>query len=265
MTTTSTDSTPQWAFGCPTCKAIWLQFSDPESASEINLGSSEEALSTTCPNHKVLLERFNDYGVSQGPHDESFNDISIAGFQKPRKGSSIAGSQLLNKVDNHWSFLLAKKDDVPRHPGNRRILDTDWTDVETSNKWKHRCITSYGTNCENPLKSTGDYFTCLQRVINAFRFATPEFSDFASPIIRHAMYLTTAIDERYLWADALCATQYDLKAASEQSKSMGAVYANVIVTIIATDGDSGSGISDLKGISDPRGLIQNVILSGTRN
>ncbi|KAL5614030.1 hypothetical protein FOVSG1_003093 [Fusarium oxysporum f. sp. vasinfectum] len=76
------------------------------------------------------------------------------------------------------------------------------------------------------------------------------------------MYLTSAIDERYLWADALCVTHHDPSAASEQLRSMGAIYANAVVTIIATDGDSGSGISGLKGMSNPRGLSQNVIRFG---
>ncbi|KAF4503256.1 heterokaryon incompatibility [Fusarium agapanthi] len=76
------------------------------------------------------------------------------------------------------------------------------------------------------------------------------------------MYLTSAIDERYLRADALCVTHHNPKTASEQLRLMGAIYANAVVTIIATDGDAGSGISGLKGISDPRGLSQNVISFG---
>nr|RBQ92307.1 hypothetical protein FVER53263_21009 [Fusarium verticillioides] len=286
MATTPTDSTPQWASGCPTCKAIWLQFSDLEHASDITLGSSEEALSTTCPNHKVLLEKFNDCVVSQGPHNEKFNNNSIVKFQKPRVGY-------------HWSLLLAKKDDVPGHPGNGRILDADWVDIEMIKKWKHRCISSHGATCENPLKVwptrpawlidvqqqcivpghvpvdyvaisytygsrsppvlTSAAFKELQK---PFALASSEFSDFVSPIIRHAMYLNSAIDERYLWADALCVTHHDPMAASKQLRSMGAIYSNAVVTIIATDGDSGSGISGLKGISNPRGLDQTVIPLG---
>ncbi|SCO88780.1 uncharacterized protein FRV6_12907 [Fusarium oxysporum] len=76
------------------------------------------------------------------------------------------------------------------------------------------------------------------------------------------MYLTSAIDERYLWADALCVTHHDPKAASEQLRSMGAIYVNTVATIIATDGDSRSGVPVLKGIPNPRGLSQNVIPFG---
>lgn len=45
----------------------------------------------------------------------------------------------------------------------------------------------------------------------------------------------------YLWADALCVTHHDPKAASEQLRSMGAIYVNAVATIVATDGDLGLG------------------------
>ncbi|KAG4273222.1 hypothetical protein FPRO04_09828 [Fusarium proliferatum] len=295
MTTTPADNSPPWTSSCPTCKAIWLQFADPESAPEINLGTYKEALSTTCQNHKELLQRFIDYILSKGG---TFDD-RVMGFRKPRRGNSISLSQSLNGTGHLWDLLLVKKDDVPDHPGNGRVLDTDWADVETIKKWKHKCVSSHGAKCGNPLKVwptrpawlldvqkqcivpglepvdyvaisytygrhtppkiTSNAFKQLQK---PFALITPEFSDFISPIIRHAMYLTSAIDERYLWADALCVTHHDPKAASEQLRSMGAIYANAIVTIVATDGDSASGILGLKGISNPRGLSQNVIPFG---
>ncbi|UZP36594.1 hypothetical protein NXS19_004410 [Fusarium pseudograminearum] len=76
------------------------------------------------------------------------------------------------------------------------------------------------------------------------------------------MYLTSTIDERYLWADALCVTHHDPEAASEQLATMGTIYANAVVTIIAVDGDSQSGILGLKGISNPRGIQQETIPFG---
>lgn len=66
----------------------------------------------------------------------------------------------------------------------------------------------------------------------------------------------------YLWAEALCVTHHDPKAASEQLRSMGAIYVNAVATIVATDGDSRSGVPGLKGISNRRGLSQNVIPFG---
>lgn len=118
---------------------------------------------------------------------------------------------------------------------------------------------SYTYGNRTPPVITSTAFKGLQK---PFAMATPEFSDFVSPIIRHAMYLTSAIDERCLWADALCVTHHDPKAASEQLRSMGAIYVNAVATIIATDGDSRSGVPGLKGISNPRGLSQSVIPFG---
>lgn len=295
MATTPADNSPSWASTCPTCKAIWLQFADPESAPEINLGTYKEALLTTCQHHKDLLQRFIDYVLSKG----GTFDHRVMGFRKPHKGNSASLNQSLNGTGYLWNLLLVKKDDVPGHPGNGRVLDTDWADVETIRRWKHKCVASHGARCGNPLKvwptrpawlvdvqkqcivpglEPVDYVaisytygshTPPKITSNTFRdlqkpsaLATPEFSDFVSPIIRHAIFLASAIDERYLWADALCVTHHDPKAASEQLRSMGAIYANAVVTIIATDGDSGSGISGLKGISSPRGLNQRVIPFG---
>ena len=65
---------------------------------------------------------------------------------------------------------------------------------------------------------------------------SPEISVHLVPVLRHAMYLTSAIGERYLWADALCIAQGD--NITEQYNHMGAIYASAIVAIIAVDGDS---------------------------
>ncbi|KAH7180178.1 hypothetical protein DER46DRAFT_631152 [Fusarium sp. MPI-SDFR-AT-0072] len=262
---TLVDNSPQWASGCPTFMAIWLQFSGPESTPDINLGSYEEALSTACPRHKELIQEFVHYIRSEEPNNQSF-DSSDLGFRKPRQGFSISISQSVSGSGHLWNLLLVKKDDVPEHPGTGRVLDTDWVDIGFIKKWKNRCISSHGVKCQNPLKKQCvvlghepvDYVaisytygshtppvitsTAFKGLQKPFALATPEFSDFVSPIIRHAMYLTSAIDERYLWADALCVTHHDPKAASEQLRSMGAIYVNTVATIIATDGDSRSGV-----------------------
>jgi hypothetical protein len=116
---------------------------------------------------------------------------------------------------------------------------------------------TYG-NYTQPNISAED-FTRLQ---TPFALDSLEFSRYVSPIIRHAIHLTSSIDERYLWADALCVTHHDPEAASEQLAAMGTIYASAIVTIIATDGDSMSGITGLKGTSDSRGISQDVIPFG---
>ncbi|CZR41678.1 uncharacterized protein FPRO_11268 [Fusarium proliferatum ET1] len=177
---------------------------------------------------------------------------------------------------------------MPGHPGNGRVLDTDWADAETITRWKHKCVSSHGARCENPIKVwptrpawlvdaqkhcmvpgfepvdcatiSYTYGSHTQPIITSnalkepqepFALATPEFSDLVSPIIRRAMYLIPAIDERYLWADALCVTHHDPGVASHHLRSLGTIYTNTVVTIIATDGDSGFWIPGVKGIFGP--------------
>ncbi|KAK8091416.1 uncharacterized protein PG998_015231 [Apiospora kogelbergensis] len=77
-----------------------------------------------------------------------------------------------------------------------------------------------------------------------------------SPTIRHAMGLTRAMDERYLWADALCIVQDDVQETRHQLLLMGKLYASATFTIVCTDGDGSEGIPGIQGISHPRNLYQ---------
>ncbi|KAF5672042.1 hypothetical protein FHETE_3914 [Fusarium heterosporum] len=106
------------------------------------------------------------------------------------------------------------------------------------------------------------FSTDFARLQQPAALASKEFSNCVSPLIRQAMYLTSVIDERYLWADSLCITHHDREAALEQLQSMGAIYANAVVTIVAADGDSESGLPGIKGLSCPREMRQNVIPFG---
>jgi hypothetical protein len=82
------------------------------------------------------------------------------------------------------------------------------------------------------------------------------------PTIKHAMSLTSAIGERYLWVDTLCIIHGGHFSTAEQLNLMTAIYAGTIVTIIAADGDSSDGLLGLKDISSPRNLKQKVIPFG---
>lgn len=62
-------------------------------------------------------------------------------------------------------------------------------------------------------------------------------SDLLAPIIKHAISLTAILGERYLWADSVCITHENCDVTNEQLNQMGAIYANAITTIVATDGD----------------------------
>ncbi|QPC69118.1 hypothetical protein HYE67_011349 [Fusarium culmorum] len=290
---------PKWTSDCSACKAIWYQFTHPDSAPEVNVGFYEEALSTTCPNHKVLVQKFIAYIRSKGIDEELYNIGDIGLYKRGgfHRGVSLLSS--ISKSGQGWKLLLLNKPDVPNQPGNGRILDPDWADVEAVKGWKHKCLSYHGAKCQNLLKVssarppwlvdvqnqcivsgdesssyvalsytygshtdpkiTSEDFAMLQE---PFALANTTFSAYISPIIRHAMYLTATIDERYLWADALCVAHHDPEAASEQLATMGTIYANAVVTIIAVDGDSQSGIPGLEGVSNPRGIQQETIPFG---
>ncbi|EYB33373.1 hypothetical protein FG05_10578 [Fusarium graminearum] len=292
---------PKWTADCSTCKAIWYQFTHPDSAPEVSLGFYDEALSTTCPNHKILVQKFIAYIRSKGIDEERYNIGDLGLYKRGGFHREVSLLASISKSGQGWKLLLLNKPDVPKHPGNGRILDPHWADVEAVKGWKHKCLSSHGAKCQNLLKVSsarpawlldvqnqcivsGDecssyvalsytYGSYTQPKITSgdfemlqepFSLASTTFSAYISPIIRHAMYLTSKIDERYLWADALCVTHHDPEAASEQLATMGTIYANAVVTIIAVDGDSQSGIPGLKGISNPRGIQKEAIPFGDK-
>lgn len=90
-----------------------------------------------------------------------------------------------------------------------------------------------------------------------------EASGWVSPLVRHAIYLTSVLGERYLWVDTLCIVHGDGTTA-EQLGLMGAIYASAVVVIIAADGDAQEGIAGLKGVSEspPREAQQWLIPFG---
>ncbi|KAJ4152206.1 hypothetical protein NW765_017715 [Fusarium oxysporum] len=297
-TLSATDYIPSWASDCPTCEAIWCLFADPESFSEVSFGSHQDIASIKCPNHKELAQTFSDFILSEDHEGEQFENGDM-GLKRLHKGLDVMIIHSLSKLGSGWNLRLANKHDIPSHPGHVRLLDTKWADVEILKKWKHRCLSSHGEKCENPLKVwparpawlidvedqcivpghiSGAYVAIsytygkhTPRVVTSNDFmrleepsalTTSPYSNYVSPMIRHAMYITMLIGERYLWADALCITHFNPEAASEQLQSMGAIYANAIVTIIAADSDSESGILGLKGVSHSREIIQPTIPFG---
>ncbi|KAF5579771.1 heterokaryon incompatibility protein [Fusarium pseudocircinatum] len=182
------------------------------------------------------------------------------------------------------------------HPGYGRIMNPDWVDLGLLKKWKDKCLSFHGNRCHNPLKIwsvrpvwlidvaqkclvpgnvDGDYVALSytyggnkQHFINIETLAKlqkpgaldiSELSKYVAPIIRRAMYLTSFVGERYLWVDAICIFHHDHASTAEQLRSMGAIYANAILTIVAGDGDSESGLPGLRGVSDSRKLKQTII------
>lgn len=192
-------------------------------------------------------------------------------------------------------LALLKKDSVLDHPGTGLELDPDWIDLQLARRWKEKCLEEHGPRCNNPLKVSpvrpfwivdveGECiipgrdcaaFVALsyrwgnhswpavdQEMLTALRKPGALATAHLAPIIRHAMSLTLALGERYLWVDALCVIQGENAGTKQQLHLMGAFYASALLTIVVADGDSVTGIRGLKGASSPREAKQALIPFG---
>ncbi|KAL3595404.1 hypothetical protein FPOAC2_09731 [Fusarium poae] len=78
--------------------------------------------------------------------------------------------------------------------------------------------------------------------------------------IKHAVELTQALGEKWLWVDSLCVVQDDEVALSHELKQMHRIYASSFLTIIAKDGnDADYGLRGLYGISEARSTEQSTV------
>ncbi|KAF5870962.1 putative heterokaryon incompatibility protein [Botrytis fragariae] len=291
----------EWMSECEACQNIWRCFSQPDSANPVNLGCFTEALATQCRAHKPLVQAFVDHVRSREERDnflkEELGDLCII-----RRGSnsSVRISESISKLFLYWNLLLVRKESVPHHPGTGRILNPDWVDVEMLNRWKKQCLSTHGAECENPWKIwprrpaflidvktkclvagciSGAFVALsyrygrspvpkidavmLERLQEPYALDALEFEEFLSPVIRHAMFLTSVISERYLWADALCIPHANEKVRAEELNMMGAIYGNAVVTIIAADGDAQDGLRGLEGVSQSRDMNQRIFRFGS--
>ncbi|CAG7559388.1 unnamed protein product [Fusarium equiseti] len=290
----SSYKTPDWVSSCDICQAIWQRLtSDDKFEHTISLGSFEEALSTKCPHHKPLIEAFLEYTKNGEEENDKSREVRV---EFPSCGSIVRLDETVDHYGNAWSLALVDKGS---EYGTVRVLDPEWADLSVIKKWKNECLSSHGTSCSNPLRIwrarpawlidvqrkclvpgtvKGDYValsytygghigrligpSVLERLQVPEALDTPALSEYVSPIIRNAIHLTTVIGERYLWADALCVTHGNDESTTKQLSLMGAIYANAILTVVAADGDSKTGLPGIKGISAPRELKQILVPFG---
>ncbi|KAH8667679.1 heterokaryon incompatibility protein-domain-containing protein [Ilyonectria robusta] len=77
--------------------------------------------------------------------------------------------------------------------------------------------------------------------------------------IRDAMSCVERLGERYLWVDSLCIVQDDPVHKETEIGRMASIYANALLTIIASDGtDANDGLPGLSGLTGPRSATQVV-------
>ncbi|KAK5074382.1 hypothetical protein LTS08_005335 [Lithohypha guttulata] len=289
MTSNESNSAPS----CDICTDIYRYFADPKSNHRIKLGSFDEALASPCQAHTPIVKAFREHVeriIAQG----AVRDTRDVGFMRTGTGSATL-TQSLSKLGVCWSFLLAEKPGLMEHPGTGRILDPEWADIEIVNKWKRQCLMSHGMECDNPMKlpsikpawlvdverkcvvagqDCDRYLALSYRWGNTAGFRLDESilhelqreGSLFQPtllaslplMIQHAISLTAALRERYLWVDALCVVHGGHSSTAEQINLMSAIYAGAVVTIVAADGVSSDGLLGVRDVAEPRGLNQKV-------
>lgn len=248
-----------------------------------------------------IRERYEGDGYDFDEIEKS-TDIVIHCGSPGNKVTLNSENNLLNE-GRYWELLLVNKVSVPHHPGTGRILNPKWADVGILKQWKEQCLSTHGAARENPSKvwptrpaylidvankclvagCVSEAFVALSYTYGRFSIPTidaaalerlqephaldaPECDGYLSPIIRHAIELTSVIGERYLWADAFCIPHANEELRSHELRMMGSIYASAILTIIAQDGDSQDGLPGLQGISPPREINdQRIIPFGSEN
>ncbi|KAK8241455.1 heterokaryon incompatibility protein-domain-containing protein [Phyllosticta capitalensis] len=286
---------------CEICDLIWCGFTKDDRVS-IKLGSRDEALSNDCLGHKPFVEALirsyhTFWKKSQDMISAREKDVKLSFWSRQAETS-------LSKYKKEI-VRLVKKDDVPRHPGRCVVLDPSWVDIGTIKEWKRTCLVEHGMECQNPTKvwsirpawlinvvdqclvpgsvATDAEFVALSytygnqpglkidaatlsKLLRPGSLNSSEFAERVAPMIKHAIYLTRAIGEHYLWADALCISQIDQGERKRELESMGAIYANAVVVIIAADGVAKDGLLGLKDVSEPRNFKQKLVpLRGTES
>ncbi|OAR02459.1 hypothetical protein LLEC1_00946 [Akanthomyces lecanii] len=282
---------PQDKYDCETCSQLWRMLIDADFVGPIDLGSKEDAASTSCRDHGPLVREFCE---SLG------RETADVGFRRWGAGTSVKLVESVKKLGVTWDLLLVAKDSVPSHPGEGRILDPKWADLEVVKKWKNACLTTHGPACDNALRipytqpeflidveqkcivrgsETERRYIALSYVWGEHRqkimepatraqllkpssLIQPDFQEHLARVIKHAMQLTSRIGERYLWVDALCIDQGDDGHTKRELQAMAAIYSSAVVTIISVDGDSNTGIPGLQGSSAPREQRQRVFQFG---
>ncbi|RDW56361.1 hypothetical protein BP5796_13236 [Coleophoma crateriformis] len=280
---------------CTICEKIRYYLENLADTGEINCGPIQKASGVDCQIHGPILKQFYGFCYDDRTGQAQSEDV---GFIAYGQGCSLVLTQSISRFGFIWELLLVKRDSTPNHMGIGRVLSSDWVDLDILKKWKSECLRSHGSKCGNPLKvwpmrpawlidierkcivpgNNGSEYVALSYRWGDFNFklskaALEKFQEpyiFNSddvmaglaPIVRHAMHLTGQLGERYLWLDSLCISHGDTEDMTEQLNSMGAIYANALVTLIAADEDAQTGILGLKDVSASREMSQRVFTFG---
>ncbi|KAK7918086.1 hypothetical protein PG985_009960 [Apiospora marii] len=279
---------------CTVCLSIKKVLTSEEYCTEIDIRTIYNVLEKPCPGHDSLL-RFLLLGLPKDQVSPDYPlKIYVRDNRGYRANLQLAGTDLIEWAwHQDYELILARGWGSQPTVGLGRALDTDWVDTGLLRDWVCECLVDHHHLCENPLniakaspawlidttsncivvgRGIQDYVALSYRWGNAAHLQNEtrilhelqapgallqaRFTNLVSPTLKHAIGLTRVLGEQYLWADALCIVQDDGEQKSSQLQLMGAIYASAKLTIVAIDGDSNHGIPGLRGISNPRSLLQ---------
>lgn len=265
---------------------------DDSRIEDIEISSFQCRGSLQYSNHTLLVNQFRDFLHAQYP-EHRFQAEKDTGFRKGKSLGEVAMIESLSSGGWSWNILVAQEGRNTEGFAKGDNLNPDWVDLNKIRHWKAECLDSHGSKCENPMKiwptrpawlvdvksecivpgTLDAVFVALSytygnriglnvdielnaRLQEPYAFRVPDIAARLPPILRHAMFLIEALDVRYLWIDSLCIVHGN---SAETASMMGSIYANAVLTIVATDGDAEDGIAGLKGASSYRLPEQKII------
>ncbi|UZP45007.1 hypothetical protein NXS19_012819 [Fusarium pseudograminearum] len=274
--------TPDWVTSCETCKAVWRRLTSGDTFKHtISLGSYKDASPAQCPHFQPIVKALYEYS-----QDENGNDMSReVRIDFDTRGYAITLDETVDYCGYRWNLSLIQEESVSNHPGTARVLDSKWADLAVLSTWKDTCTSSHGASCQNPLKIWHTRPAWLIDVEQKCLIPGNVEGNYVALSYTYGNHMGLVIDASILdmlqVPDALESSNF---SGHRGEISMGrrnmhhsrrsrvnysttefngrAIYANAILTIIAADGDSLTGLAGIKGISAARQLKQGIIPFG---
>ncbi len=287
------DENADLGISCSLCTALFRLISIPRSRRcEVLFDITDDHHS--CSNHAAILPSDKDSQIRLlKPAGQRLVYIQTVSDQAAniRSGLGIPWEPYLVKDSQ---TLEESEDNVPLQ-NSPRLVDRKWIDIELLNEWHSICTESHTSTCGNTNLEKDESFPnfllidvrkrCLVRIKRSCRYVALSYvwghtNTFLTKMenveqllqpnalhpdhvqlpktIAQAIALTLALDEQYLWVDALCIVQ-DGPDKSDQLNAMASLFTNATLVIVAAEGGhADAGFRGLHGISEARCAEQKV-------
>lgn len=209
--------------------------------------------------------------LHKGLHDDSFTSRSFRAMMLASEDDGGESSFFSSSCEE------LSDDFEPQAEKLVRVINRTKIDVNLLRSWLDCCDRDHGPHCRNPysilsiptgpigLRLIDVQNLCIVQTSFADRYIALSYvwgqaqqfmltqanrhslaaqgALLTAPIpqtIRDAMTLVAALNERYIWVDALCIVQDDIDGKQEQIDYMTSIYSKAYVTIVAVDGAGAS-------------------------